>query len=116
MLQAHCGGRDDTFQLALGVSFYLGTSELIYCSMRLEDVLQGALERFFCPANKGVIWFAEICEQKLQNQIATICLNLYLLTFPKLGILQHSEISSTKDKWKGLCSLKSELFKPRKSM
>ena len=71
MLAACCGVRDDAFQLASGVSFYSGTCELISVSMRLEDVLQGALERFFCSANKGVIWFAEICEQK-PNQITTI--------------------------------------------
>lgn len=75
MLQACCAVCDDAFQLALGVSFYSGTSELISGSMRLEDVLQGALERLFCSANKGVIWFAEICEQN-PNQITTLRLNL----------------------------------------
>lgn len=39
MLQACCAVCD-AFQLALGVSFYSGTSELIPVSMRLEDVLQ----------------------------------------------------------------------------
>lgn len=39
MLQACCAVCD-AFQLALGVSFYSGTSELILVSMRLEDVLQ----------------------------------------------------------------------------
>lgn len=96
MLQACCGVCDDAFQLASGVSFYSGTSELISGSMRLEYVLQGALEGFFCSASKAVIWFAGICEQK-PNQITTILLNVYLQTFPKLWILQHSKISSTKD-------------------
>lgn len=111
--QTCCGVHADAFQLALGGSFYSGASELISGSVRVEDVLWRALEMFFWSASKGVIWFAEICEQK-PNQITTIHLNLCLLTFPKLGILQHSKISGTKDKWKGLRSLKSELFKTRK--
>lgn len=55
VLRAFCGVRDDAFQLASGVSFYSVTSELISVSMRLEDVLHGALERFLCSANKDVI-------------------------------------------------------------
>lgn len=75
VLQACCGVCDDAFQLASGVSFYSGTSELISVSMRLEDVLQGALERFLCSANKDVIWFAEVCGQN-PNQITTVRLNM----------------------------------------
>lgn len=115
MLQACCGARGDAFQLASGVSFYSAIAEIIFGPVGLEGVLWEAPEKFYCSANTGIIWFAEICEQN-PNQITTIHLNLYLHTFSKLGILQHSKTSSTRDEWRGLCSLKSELFKTRKSM
>lgn len=94
--------------------FYSAISEVISGPVGLEGVLWGALEKFYCSANKGISWFAEICEPN-PDQI-TIHLNLYLHTFPKLGFLQRSKTSSTRDKWRGSCSLKLELFKTRNSV
>lgn len=68
MLQACCGISDDAFQLALGVSFYSRTSDLIPGSMRLGDVLQGALEGLFCSASEGVFGLQRFVREKKKKK------------------------------------------------